>query len=91
MLTYSRWSPHDLVAEVESHVRAHLSSVATPDDDPVALASDVWIRREGQGGGVLIVGELNAEPVALYLMPGFHPDDDLAVNPLSVPSIEDRP
>lgn len=90
MLTYSRWTPPHALAEVESHVRAHLSSVATEDDDPVALSADVVITRTEQDDGILVTGELDAEPVADYLRDGWTPEQDIENNPLSVPSIEDE-
>lgn len=90
-MRYSRWSPPATVAEVESHVRAHLSSVATPDDDPMRLAGNVVITRVRQDGGVLVIGELDAEPVADYLRDDWTPEQDIANNPLSVPSIQDSP
>lgn len=82
-LRYSRWSPPDRVPDVESHVRAHLSSVADAGDDPDAHAADVRITREDADNGVLVVGELDAEPDAPYLRPGFTPEADIAANPLS--------
>jgi hypothetical protein len=90
-LTYSRRSPLDAVADVEEHVRAHLSAVASPDDDGTVHAAEVRIRHEDPGDdGVLVVGELDAEANAPYLRPGFTPEQDIAANPLTVESIEER-
>jgi hypothetical protein len=103
-LTYSSWSPPDMVPEVEAHVRAYLSAVADPDDDETTFADEVRIRHvdppEGDDalghenltkGGVLVVGELDAEADAPYLRPGFTPEQDIAANPLTVESIEEQP
>lgn len=83
-MRYARWSPSEVVDDVEAHVRAHLSSVADPDDSPIAHADEVRISREDSDGGVLVTGELDAEPDAPYLRPGFTPEDDIAANPLTV-------
>ena len=91
-MRYSRVTPFDQVPAVTDHIRAHLSAVATPDDNPTTLAGDVFIDlRDQHDGQVLVVGELNAPPDAPYLMPGFYPDQEAAANPLTVPSVEDRP
>lgn len=91
MLTYARWSPQEAASDTAAHVRAHLSSVASVDDDPEAFAEAVDIVAVAQGeGGVLITGTLDREPVADYLRDDFDPEQDVANNPLSVPSIEDR-
>jgi hypothetical protein len=88
---YSRWTPREQVPVVVDHVRAHLSAVCTPDDNPATLADDVHVEQIDQDGGVLVVGELDAQPDAPYLMPGFYPDQEAAANPLSVRSVEDQP
>ena len=104
-LTYSSWSPPDMVPEVEAHVRAYLSAVADPNDDETTYADEVRIRHvdppeddDGvaheiptEGDGVLVVGELDAEANAPYLLPGFTPEQDIAANPLTVESIEEQP
>jgi hypothetical protein len=90
MLTYSRWAPADAVPETIDHVRAHLSSVATPDDDPTRYADEVDVTLAKDGDGILISGQLDREPVADYLRPDFDPEAEAAANPLSVPSIEDE-
>lgn len=79
-----------MASDVAVHVRAHLSSIATPDDDPDLLAEDVNIVVVADQGGVKITGTLDAEPVAEYLRDDFDPEHDVAANPLSVPSIEDQ-
>jgi hypothetical protein len=87
-LLYSRWSPADRVDDVEAHVRSHLSSVAAADDSPTEHADAVRITRadrEDDGrDGVLVTGELDAEPHAPYLRPDFTPEADVAANPLTV-------
>lgn len=68
-----------IASEVE-HVRAHLSSVADADDDPETNADDVRIEVvdhvDGDLALVSVIGELDAEPNAPYLRPGFDPDAD---------------
>lgn len=57
----------------------------------MTLADQVTIGRTAQDDGmILVVGELDAEPVADYLQEGWTPEQDIANNPLSVPSIEDE-
>lgn len=86
-LTYSRWSPVETAGEVAMHVRAHLSSVASPVDDPDTYAGEVDITTVVAGEGVRVTGTLDREPVADYLRDDFDPDTDIAANPLSVPTI----
>lgn len=60
----------------EEHVRAHLAAVADADDDPATRAADVgvWTIEHPERPDLLrIVGELDAEPDAPYLRPGFDP------------------
>jgi hypothetical protein len=90
MLRHSRWTPREQVPAVVDHVRAHLSAVATPDDNPDTYADAVHISQVDQDGGVLVVGDLDREPVADYLRGDFNPDDEAAANPLSVTSVEDQ-
>lgn len=78
-MQYSRDLPEDATqdavdAAVE-HVRAHLSAVASADDDPDTNADDVHVRTEHRDGRIWIVGELDAEPDAPYLKPGYDPYD----------------
>jgi hypothetical protein len=79
-MIYSRFVPLNAgersVIDTVDHVRAHLSSVASEDDDPNTNADDVTIRYEYRDNGVMIIGELDAEPNAPYLQPGFDPDTD---------------
>lgn len=82
-MRYSRWSPSEVVPDVEAHVRAHLSSVADPNDSPTAYAGQVRINHEDVDDGVLVIGDLDAEPDAPYLRAGFTPEDDIAANPLT--------
>jgi hypothetical protein len=91
MLTYSKWSPQEVAGDVAVHVRAHLSSVASSADDPELHAADVDVTATVDGDGVLVTGTLDHGPVADYLHPDFNPEQDVEDNPLSVPSIEDRP
>jgi hypothetical protein len=77
MLRYSRWSPRDTLPEVETHVRAHLSSVADLFDDPTAHSANVRITHIEQDGGILIIGDLNAEPDAPYLREDYEPYRDV--------------
>jgi hypothetical protein len=91
MRTYSKFVPFQTDPEAllatEQHVRAHLSSVAAPDDDEDRYASEVQIRLTSSESGVLVQGTLDREPDAPYLREGFDPEQDVADNPLSVPSI----
>jgi hypothetical protein len=89
-LYYSRVSPHDAVADVAAHVRAHLSAVADGNDSPTSRAGEVRLRHEEHEEGVLVTGELDAEADAPYLRPGFTPAQDIEANPLTVEPIGDR-
>lgn len=90
-MRYTQWSPPDQVDAVEKHVRAHLSSVADAKDSAVTFAEAVRISREEDSeGGVLVTGELDAEPVAPYLRQDFTPEADIEANPLAVEPIEER-
>lgn len=81
---------HAKLREVEVHIRQHLSSICDPDDDPERYYSEVTVRWETrENGDVLVVGEIARLRVAPYLEEGWTPEDDVAGNPLSVPSIED--
>lgn len=82
-------SSPEVVLAVEEHIRAHLSAIATEDDDPDTFAEDVRIEYEMGPDYVRVTGILEAEPTAPYLRDGFDPDQDVADNPLSVPSIEE--
>lgn len=90
-LTYSRWSPVEKAGDVAAHVRAHLSSVASGDDDPDLFADQVDVTAVGDGDGVRVTGTLERDPVADYLRSDFDPEQDVAANPLTVPSIEEAP
>lgn len=67
----------DAALEVEmAHVIAHLSAVASADDDPETNADDVVVRvidHPDDPGLLRVVGELDAEPDAPYLKPGYDP------------------
>lgn len=59
-----------------AHVIAHLSAVASADDDPETNATDVrvWVEHHPERADLeRIVGELDGEPDAPYLKPGFDP------------------
>jgi hypothetical protein len=60
-----------------------MSAVADPDDSPTTFADQVRISRKDIDDGVLVTGELDAEPDAPYLRPGYNPEDDVAANPLT--------
>ena len=89
-MRYTHWSPDESVDTVIAHVRAHLSSIASPEDNPDAFADQVAIVLEDVDGGVLVHGELDAEPAADYLRDDWTPEQDVAANPLRVLSIEDE-
>ena len=80
-MIYTRDLPEDAdqstVDEVIAHVRAHLSAVASADDDPETNADDVTVRTEHREGRIVIIGELDAEPDAPYLKPGYDPYEDV--------------
>jgi hypothetical protein len=69
------------IGAVEDHVRRNLAAAVDFDDDPdveydaVRITFDTLV-----GGDVKVTGELDAEPAAPYLQPGYDPDD-LAANP----------
>lgn len=91
MIAHSRFVPFGAEPEAllatEAHVRAHLSSVASPDDSEIEYADQVSIVLRTQNDGVLVYGVLDQEPDAPYLRDDFDPEQDVADNPLSVPSI----
>jgi hypothetical protein len=91
MLKHSRFvpsgTPSDALGLTELHVRAHLSSVASPDDDEHAYAGEVRINYQVEENGIRVQGEIDREPDAPYLRDDFDPERDVADNPLSVPSI----
>lgn len=79
MLVYTRDVPRDdfdaQSAEV-GHIVAHLSAVASADDDPETSADDVVIRVANHPDNpdlVRIVGTLNAEADAPYLKDDYEP------------------
>ena len=78
-MRYVRDVPADDQAALDAeraHVIAHLSAVASADDDPETNADNVrvWVERHpADPAQVRIVGELDAEPAAPYLQPGFDP------------------
>lgn len=70
----------DAMDAATAHVRAHLSSVADPDDDPITRAGEVVIdigpHPDGEPGLVSITGSLDAEPTAPYLRSDYRSDQD---------------
>jgi len=79
VLTYSRFvaagAPDDALTVTEAHVREHLSSVATADDNPTWFAGEVEIEHRDQDDGVLIVGHLDGLVAkAPYLAEDYDPD-----------------
>lgn len=94
MLTHSRFvpfgTPADNILATEDHVRAHLSAVASPDDDEQRYADEVEITHVTLGTrGIRISGTLDRDADAPYLRDDWDPEQDVADNPLSVPSIEE--
>lgn len=64
------------LAAERAHVIAHLSAVASADDDPDTHADDVrvWNERHPDNPALVrIMGELDADPDAPYLQPGHDP------------------
>lgn len=73
-----------------AHVIAHLSAVTSPDDDPERNAGRVadWLSSHPTDDSLIrIVGEIDADPVAPYLQPGYDPlaevDPDLFASEVS--------
>jgi len=68
------------IAATVRHVREHLAAVADADDDPATRAEDVsvWLTRHPDDPQRVIVrGQLDADPQAAYLTPGYEPLADL--------------
>lgn len=80
-------APYGSVDDTARHVRAHLSSVTSPDDSTTAHAHEVHISYVHEKGGTTVTGRIDREPTAPYLRDDFNPEQDVADNPLSVPSI----
>jgi len=81
VLTYSRFvaagAPDDALTVTEAHVREHLSSVATADDNPTWFAGEVEIEHRDQDGGVLVVGYLDGVVAKVpYLTEDYDPSRD---------------
>lgn len=67
-------TPDEVLDQVAAHVRAHLSAVASADDDPEVFADYVQITQEIiPYQCVRISGVLDAEPDASYLRDGYDP------------------
>lgn len=76
-MRYQRMSyPDGDLIETTDHVRAHLSACCSPTDSPDEFAIEVDIRQELTPEGTMVIGEINREPVADYLEPGYEPYDD---------------
>lgn len=94
MLRYRRDVParQEMIDPTIEHVRDHLAAIANSDDDPRVRRDEVRIsvgpHVDGDPDLVTILGELDAEPDAPYLRDGWTPEQDIADNPLSVPSME---
>lgn len=81
MIEYPRDLPADHTREqrrvTEAHVRDHVASLAEPDDDPSRLRDRVRVEfRPQPGGGLSVVGLLDAELAAPYLRDDYDPDDE---------------
>lgn len=77
MLTYAREVPEGNEAAVQNaadHVRAHLSSVVSPDDDENAYSAEVVITFSYRDGNVYIAGAIDREPDASYLKHDYDPN-----------------
>lgn len=78
-MRYVRDVPRDDDAALEAeraHVIAHLSAVVDADDDPDTKADDVivFVTEHPDDPGLLrVVGEIDGEPDAPYLKPGYDP------------------
>lgn len=86
-MEYSRFVALDAIdtglAETIEHVRAHLSEIATADDNPNTLADEVLLefryigKKKLADRGILVTGVLkDSQPVAAYFAPSFDPDED---------------
>lgn len=78
MIRYIRDAPlgtsDEVLDQVEAHVRAHLSAVASETDDPEVFADYVQITQEViPYECIRIAGVLDAEPDAPYLRHGYDP------------------
>lgn len=82
MLVYSRFVPNEApeferaMVDTVDHVRGHLSSCVDERDDEDACAGEVEIRYEISDSGTLVVGSIDADPVADYLSGDFDPESD---------------
>jgi hypothetical protein len=91
MLIYTRSVPYEAPLgareETARHVRAHLSSVVSETDSEGEFFNEVRVTFAPRDGEILVVGEIDREPVAPYLRDDWDPEQDVADNSLSVPSI----
>ncbi|UTN91191.1 hypothetical protein SEA_POKYPUPPY_32 [Gordonia phage PokyPuppy] len=55
--------------ETEKHVREHISSIASPTDDPEEFYNDVEIEFGEIDGGVRVYGQLDRDPACDYTVP----------------------
>lgn len=56
--------------ETEHHVRQHISSIASPSDDPSEFYDAVEIETsEIDGGGIRVYGQLDRDPACDYAVP----------------------
>jgi hypothetical protein len=81
-ILYRRDVPTDdraAFAATSDHIRAHLSAIADPDDDPRRFARQVQISVTAHSGDpsmISVTGELDATPRATYLADDYDPELD---------------
>jgi hypothetical protein len=82
MIRYCRDVPTDDRAAFDAtvkHIRAHLSAIADPDDDPRRFARQVRISiatHPDDPGVITVTGELNEATRAMYLGNDYDPELD---------------
>lgn len=82
MILYRRDVPTDDRAAFDAtvkHIRAHLSAIADPDDDPRRFARQVRISVTAHSDDpsvIAVVGELDEAPRAAYLSGDYDPELD---------------
>lgn len=82
MIRYRRDVPTDdraAFVATAAHIRAHLSAVADPDDDPRRFARQVQISVEAHPDDphvMSVIGELDATPRTVYLSDDYDPEID---------------
>lgn len=93
-MRYRRDVPVNSRAAIDAetaHVRAHLSAVTHPDDDPNARADEVSIEIvahvDGDPALVSIIGQIDAEPDAPYLHEDYDPGESSDAESLTVSAV----